>query len=132
MLAGAKRICAATVYYASSIHDQPPSLSLTRGGAAVNGTTNGTGTHTVHNKFQLRIFAGGACHWITSEDEDANVITGATASIARKRLSVEQAIPSGRRRPGSIPGFLIGTGSEVEQQHPPHLCRRSSNPMVMP
>ena len=44
---------AATVYYVINATTTTFKLSLTRGGAAVNGTTNGTGTHTVHNKFQL-------------------------------------------------------------------------------
>lgn len=53
---------AATVYYVIDATTTTFRLSLTRGGASVNGTTNGTGTHTVHNKFQLpdvrgRVFA---------------------------------------------------------------------------
>lgn len=43
----------ATVYYVISATSNTFQLAATRGGAAVNGTTNGTGTQTVHNKFQM-------------------------------------------------------------------------------
>lgn len=44
---------ASTPYYVIDATTDTFRLSLTRGGAAVDGTTNGTGTHTVHNKVQL-------------------------------------------------------------------------------
>lgn len=44
---------AATVYYVVNGTADTFKLATTRGGTAVNGTTNGTGTHTAHNKFQL-------------------------------------------------------------------------------
>ena len=42
-----------TVYFVVNKTANDFQLSLTRGGAVVDGTTNGTGTQTVHNKFQL-------------------------------------------------------------------------------
>ena len=40
-------------YFVIEVTTDTFKLSLTRGGAVVDGTTNGTGTHTVHNKCQL-------------------------------------------------------------------------------
>ncbi len=44
---------AATLYHVVAVTTNTYQLSLTRGGAVVDGTTNGTGTHTVHDKFQI-------------------------------------------------------------------------------
>ena len=42
-----------TVYFVINKTANDFQLSITRGGAVVDGTTNGTGTQTIHNKFQL-------------------------------------------------------------------------------
>ena len=42
-----------TVYHVVNAGDDTFKLALTRGGAAVDGSTNGTGTHTVHDEFKL-------------------------------------------------------------------------------
>lgn len=71
---------AATVYYVVSATADTFKLSLTRSGAAVDGTTNGTGTHTVHNKFQLPDVRGRA--FIALDNlggSAASLVTGATA-----------------------------------------------------
>jgi hypothetical protein len=42
-----------TVYYVVNAATNTFQLSTSRGGSVVDGTTNGTGTQTVHNKFQI-------------------------------------------------------------------------------
>ena len=70
----------ATVYYVISATPTTFKLSLTRGGAAVDGTTNGTGTHTVHNKFQLPDVRGRALIALDNlGGSAASLVTGATA-----------------------------------------------------
>jgi hypothetical protein len=56
-------------------------LSTTRGGTAVNGTTNGTGTHTVHNKFQLPDVRGRA---LTALDNLGGVGKGVITSASHQ------------------------------------------------
>jgi microcystin-dependent protein len=71
---------AATVYYVIEATTTTFKLSLTYGGSAVNGTTNGTGTHTVHNKFQLPDVRGRALIALDNlGGSAASLVTGATA-----------------------------------------------------
>ena len=72
-----------TVYFVVNKNANDFQLSLTRGGAVVNGTTNGTGTQTVHNKFQLPDVRG---HVLAALDNlggaAASVITSASTNGA--------------------------------------------------
>ena len=87
---------AATVYYVVNGTADTFKLSTTRGGTAVNGTTNGTGTHTVHNKFQLpdargRVFAaldnlGG----VAASRLTAATTLGLTTGVESVVLSLDQ------------------------------------------
>jgi len=71
---------AATVYYVINATTTTFKLSLTRAGAAVDGTTNGTGTHTVHNKFQLPNVRGRARIALDNlGGVAASLVTGATS-----------------------------------------------------
>ena len=72
-----------TVYFVVNRAVNTFQLSLTRGGAIVDGTTNGTGTQTVHNKFQLPDIRG---HVLAALDNlggvAASVITSASTNGA--------------------------------------------------
>lgn len=87
---------ASTVYYVVNATADTFKLSTTRGGSAVNGTTNGTGTHTVHNKFQVpdvrgRVFAaldnlGG----VAASRLTAATGVGVTTGVEQVVLSLDQ------------------------------------------
>ncbi|MBX3321192.1 MAG: hypothetical protein KF890_15025, partial [Nitrospira sp.] len=101
---------AATVYYVIEATTTTFKLSLTYGGSAVNGTTNGTGTHTVHNKFQLPDIRG---RYLVPLDNlggtNANVITAASIEGANASVLGDTF---GRQTTSFNSGFPIGGGSE--------------------
>ena len=68
-----------TVYHVVQAATDTFKLSLTRGGDPVDGTTDGTGTHTVHNEFRVPDLRGRVV--VTLDDlggSNANVITSAS------------------------------------------------------
>lgn len=72
-----------TVYFVVNRTTNTFQLSLTRGGSAVNGTTNGTGTQTVHNKFQLPDVRGMALAALDNlGGSSANRVTSASTNGA--------------------------------------------------
>ena len=72
-----------TVYFVVSPTTNTFKLSLTYGGSAVDGTTNGTGTHTVHNKCQIPDIRGRALVALDNlGGSAANIVTSASTNGA--------------------------------------------------
>ncbi len=100
----------ATVYFVINGTADTFKLSLTYGGTAVNGTTNGTGIQTVHNKFQLPDLRG---RYLVPLDNlggtNANVITSASIEGANASALGDTF---GRQTSALGVGFLTGAGAE--------------------
>ncbi len=100
---------AATVYYVINATTTTFKLSLTRGGAEVNGTTNGTGTHTIHNKFQLPDVRGRSLVPLDNlGGVTASVITSASQDGAN---AIILGGKFGRQTTDFGSGFQIGGGA---------------------
>lgn len=102
-------------------------LSATRGGATVNGTTNGTGTHTVHNKVQLPNARGRTLIVLDNlGGVAANVITagtvnGANAAKLAGTFGEESHVISIGELPGTgvHPAATAADGKSMMDNSPP-------------